>query len=243
MLFLKSCLRRKLLPLSCIIYPEIIEFPMGSDKELERYIQYNKFTDPVHYNPDFLIASCTKLLKCQYNQRYFSDAIESFQCKLFQEKTHLENYLARNPTRELTPEKLAIEHCRRLEGILRFLCVGSSDNLRTSFLELVIFADRINLFVDPGIYTDDDSSLLSFPPKHDNAHALRRRRIEFIQGFSRSLLRRIQEDPEYVKEVFERFYQDTQEPATELIRFVLEKTFLSIRKYDWHALPHYYNQL
>jgi hypothetical protein len=107
----------------------------------------------------------------------------------------------------------------------------------------VIFADRINLFVDPGIYTDDDSSLLSFPPKHDNAHALRRRRIEFIQGFSRSLLRRIQEDPEYVKEVFERFYQDTQEPATELIRFVLEKTFLSIRKYDWHALPHYYNQL
>jgi hypothetical protein len=246
MTFLKSCLDRQigiLVPYS-ILYSGYSEFHIGPEEELKRYIQYNKFANPVHREPDLFISACVCLLRCKYNQKYFFDAIKGFQSKLLQDRQDLERYLRQTPKMQLTPEELAIGHCRRLEGIIRFLCVGSSDEFRRDFLELAIFADRINLFADPKfIYRNSKPSVFGQIPKHSNADSLRRKRIAFVRSFDHRLLNQIQEDPVYVQKAFQNFYQDIKEPVTDLIEFVLNKTFLSIRKYDWQTISYYYNRL
>lgn len=243
MYFLKQCLSNNKLGLTVpyfILHSESNGLHIGSEEELKRYIQYNKFTNPVHHKPDLFVDACVSLLGCKYNQKYFFDAIKSFQDNLLKDQKDLESYLNQTPKKKLSPEQLAVEHCRSLEGIIRFLCLGSSDYLRKEFLELAIFADRINLFADPTyIYRETKAGFFGLGPipKHKEADSLRRKRVAFIRDFDHRLLKRVQEDPEYVKEAFQNFYQDIKEPVTDLIEFVLTKTFLSIRKYDWQTLP------
>ena len=247
MYFLTQCLSNNKLGLTVpyfILHSESNSLHIGPEEELKRYIQYNKFTNPAHPKPDLFIGACVRLLGCKYNQKYFFDAIKGFQSKLLQDRQDLERYLRQTPKMQLTPEELAIGHCRRLEGIIRFLCVGSSDEFRRDFLELAIFADRINLFADPKfIYRNRKTSIFGEIPKHSNADSLRRKRIAFIRSFDYRLLKQVQEDPVYVQQAFQSFYQDNQEPVTDLIEFVLSKTFLLIRNYDWQTLSYYYNRL
>jgi len=233
-----------------IVYAEHNGIYVGLKEELKRYIQYNKQPGRVHDYPEILLNACVALLSSPNNRKYFLNSVKTFQVQLLDEQESQNSqtlFKKRSTGGSSSPEILIKQHCRLLNGILDFLCRGSSNTLREDFLDIAIFADYKNLFVNPNQISRQNSlSLFSgvqISRKDEREFInIRENQITFLKRFNKQLLDRICSDPGFVREIFRDFYEGHHSLPVELIEFVLSKTVLSLRKYDWATLPHFYNR-
>lgn len=233
-----------------IVYAEHNGLYVGTKDELKKYIQYNKQPGRVHGHPESFLNACVALLGSQYNQKYFLDAVSAFQVQLLDEQESQDDQNAfekRSSGRDSSTESQIKQHCRLLNGVLKFLCLGSSNDLRENFLDIAIFADYKDLFFDSQHIRKENKlglfSGINLPQDVKREFINRREeRIVFMRRFDKQLLVEICSNSVFVRESFQDFYNGSYSLSTELIEFVLSKAFLSIRKYDWASLPHYYNR-
>ena len=68
----------------------------------------------------------------------------------------------------------------------------------------------------------------------------RKPQVELIRSFNTQDLKRIVEEPQFLRDSFSDFYHDSDLPESKFVQFVLSKILESIKFCDWSALPSFY---
>lgn len=223
-------------------------FP-GNRNDIKRYISCNMNSTKIHPDPELLLNSFASILSRPETQKYFSISCERYiedligKCK--------ENPKFLDSMGDVNLEEYFGNIKLNLKGILRYISLGASDELRRKILEVVIFASHEKFFVH-------HENVIAKSNKTSFADALRRNRslylrktydefqesrkywIQFISRFDVSLLRRMTQDQAYLRHAFRDFYANRYSLEFELIDFTLSTVFSALKVYQWHFLPRYY---
>jgi hypothetical protein len=223
-------------------------FP-GNRNDIKRYIRCNMHSTKIHPDPELLLNSFAAILSRPETQKYFSTSCERYiedligKCKenpKFLDSmgdTNLEEYFGRI--------KL------NLKGVLRYISLGASDELRRKILKLVIFASHEKFFVhhenviaksNKTFFADELRGNRSFYLRktYDELQESRKYWIQFISRFETFLLRRVTQDQMYLRQAFRDFYANRDSLEFELIDFTLSTVFSALKVYQWYFLPQYY---
>ncbi|MGG6240926.1 hypothetical protein ACQ4N7_20075 [Nodosilinea sp. AN01ver1] len=253
--FFKACIRcnpylkPSFLP-NYTFYPEDNGLYRGDALHLKRYINYNKAPGRSHDHPELLLDSCVVILKSLNSQKFFLDSVSELREKLLLEKSLSDQALRVAAAQGVSVEDFIKSHCSRLLGITKYLCKGSSDSLRKQFFEIVIWADRYNLpFPIDLILTQRDKAigeLMSqypgFRKERSDEELLdsRQKFVQKIKSYDFQMLANIQSNPLYLRDSFSDFYEGVHSSRGEFVSFALQKTFQSIKMYNWLYLPNFY---
>lgn len=204
----------------------------NADKYLKQQISYNEMSGVILPNPEKFIAAAAVILKSRKSQKFIEQELEQFCDHLLSDKKAKkarEYFADKNEGNNLTVEVAIRGHCRILEGVIKFLCQGASDDFRKQFLSIIIWGDPKLKLADPVQRQSQIERLRKANPQQ----TLKRAKITLLDKICEA-------DPQYLSESFSAFYQGGSTPRSEFIHLVLSIFLESIQFYDWSVLPSYY---
>lgn len=215
-------------------------------ESLERKIKYNEKPTKVCSDPILLIRASSTILSSDQSQQYIEQEIGKFE-EWLETSQQADNYFSE---REQEGENQSVDisiknHCRKLRGIIRYICRGTSKDFRQEFLKIIIWGDQKLPVPLKYLWSDQEMRNLenwggSWKDNTREIEEKRKPQIELIKKFSTQDLQRICEDPHFLRDSFLAFYQNSSLPNSEFIEFVLSNTLESIKLYDWFVLPEFY---
>ena len=224
-------------------------FP-GNRNDIKRYVNCNMGPTKIHPDSELLLNSFVSILGRPETQKYFLVSCKRYIEDLIGKCKEQPDFL--NSMRDTNLEEY-FEHIQLdLEGILRYLSLGASDDLRRSILKLAIFANHEKFFVHhenviAKSNTNDYAKRLRgnwnlyIYRTHDELQDSRKYWVEFISRFDFNLLMKVTQSQFFLKQAFSDFYQGKKSLECELIEFTLSAVFSSLRVYKWSYLPKYYS--
>jgi len=254
--FFKRCSRANIKPIfpdkkfasEFIVVPEDIGVYRGQYDSLKRYIAYNKKMQS-HESPELLVKACARILADPRVDRFFLESIRVFQIKLINRQDSLEYFERHSQAEKNSIEELIRFHCKRVNGIARFLSKGSSEKLRTDFLDIIIWASSTlpvpyeSIIDKKGKEQNDKIGIHDFiqsftidKKRLEDERIMRLESIQEINQFSTEMLSQIHSDSDYIEKAFRRFYSDKNDDSCKLIAFCLNRVFNCLKNFNWLLL-------
>lgn len=142
-------------------------------------------------------------------------------------------------------------HCRQVREIIKYVRKGASDDFREQFLKIIIWGDTKLPVLDKYILTKEQiqreknwSSFSGWKTLGEETQRIEQNRkpqIELIKRFSVQNLKKLCEEPQFLRNSFLEFYQSSSSSSSEFIKFALSKVLESVKFYDWSILPEFYS--
>lgn len=228
---------------------------MNDELHLKRQISYNVEPGKVYSDPALLIRASSSILKSGQYKQYIEREIGKFEEWLKSSQQAIDYFSEREKQKggNLSLDNIVKYHCRQLIGITKYIRQGASEDFRQEFLKIIIWGDQKlpvsvkNLWTNQELKKAEQRRKWLGEEREDwedytrKIEQKRKSQIELIKKFSTHSLKRICEEPQFLRDSFLDFYQSGSSASSEFIGFVLSKTLESIKLYDWSALPNFYS--
>jgi len=226
------------------------------EESLRKQIDINSKVKIVHSDPFLLIQSASKVLESSHSYVYLENKILRFEQWLsnnahsmsyvvLREQEHNKNLSVTDLIENTLVKYLIKRHCKQLIGIIRYI-QSSSDEMRRDFLAEVIWGDPKLPIPMKNIWSNNEAQFLEDwlgVKINDNSQEIKQQRepqVIKISRFSADTLRQLCEDPHFMDNSFLEMDTESKLSSVKFIKFVLSKTWQSVKFCDWSSLPEFY---
>ncbi|NMF61155.1 hypothetical protein [Pseudanabaena yagii] len=226
------------------------------EESLRRQININSKIKMLHSDPFLLIQAAAKVLELQQACIYIENKIFEFEKWLnnhpqsmsyvvLKEQENTKNISIKELIENSSVEDLIKYHCRRLIGIIRYIQT-SSDEMRRDFLAEIIWGDPLLPIPMKNLWDNMEIKILENwlgVQIKDNSQEIKEKRLPHavkISKFDANMLKQLCTDFGFMSDSFAEINTDSKSPNIRFIKFILSKTWQSIRFCDWSTLPDFY---